>query len=439
MWQAHQAERARKRAPASPNITYVKVIGVDEDEARLIRTASGATPGQAVDVKDLELSLAYLTGSDRYDTIGYRLEYTDGQPGLVLDVTPKSYAPPFLYLAFDLQNIDSNSFSADFRGRTVFTDVVNAGSELTADFSVGTNQYVGAELFLPVGRTREFATLGGGRFFFMPRAYFSRESVNGYDDDELVAEYTVKTTGAGFDVGFTSGRRNQVRLGYDTQDVRGRLRIGSPLLPEVEGANRFASLRYTFDGFTTPVVPTRGANVEARLSAYFDAPQPTSPVIAGLEDFALNEFWQGEVSYWHFFRVRGTDRVFYNLSGGTSFGDEPKATNVFRLGGPFRLGSFNQDELRGPNYLLASTGYLHELFRLPDFLGGGVLAGAWLESGSTFEKLDQAKFEFSGTAGIIAETLLGPMFGGLSTGSNGGLQFYVALRPLLGNTRRAGQ
>jgi hypothetical protein len=82
---------------------------------------------------------------------------------------------------------------------------------------------------------------------------------------------------------------------------------------------------------------------------------------------------------------------------------------------------------------------MHELFRLPDFLGGSVLAAAWAESGSTFEKLEQAKFEFSGSGGIIAETLFGPVFGILSTGSNGGLKFYVAMRPLLTGIRRAGR
>jgi NTE family protein len=437
VWQAHQAERSRKRAGASPQISFVKVDGVDEDRATLIKRVVAATPGQPVNIKDLEQSLAYLTGNDLYDTIGYRLEYENGQPGLVLDVTPKSYAPPFLFLAFDLQNIDSNSFSADFRARTVFTDVVNAGSEVRADVTIGTNQYVGAELFVPVGRTREFVTLGGGRFFFAPRAYFSRESVNGYLDDELVAEYIVKKTGGGLDLGFTSGRRNQIRLGYDIQDTRGRLRIGDPILPEVEGTNRFASLRYAFDGFTTPLVPTRGANVEANLIRFFDTPQTTSS-LPGATHETVDNFWQGEVSYWHFFRVKETDRVFLNLSGGTSFGEEPRGINVFSLGGPFRLGSFNQDELRGPNYVLADLGYLYELFRLPDFLGASVLAGAWLETGSAFEKLDQAQFKFSGTAGLIAETLLGPVFGGVSTGSNGGFKFYVALRPLFRAGRSAG-
>ena len=320
----------------------------------------------------------------------------------------------------------------------MFTDVVNTGSELRTDFTVGSNQFAGAELFVPVGRTHEFVTLGGGRFFFMPRAYFSRDSVNGYADDELVAEYIVKETGGGLDVGFTSGRKTQLRFGYDVVDVRARRRIGDPVLPESAGTNRFATLRFNYDGFTTPVVPTRGANVEASLRRFFDAAQATTTV-PGLEDDRVSQFWQGEVDYWQFFRVRQVDRLFYNVAGGTSFGEEPRGINVFSLGGPFRLDSLNRDELRGPNYLLTTTGYLKELFRLPDFLGGSVLAGAWFGWGSAFEKLDQAQFAFSGTGGVVAETLFGPVFAGVAAGSKGGTKLYISLGPMIRRYHRAGQ
>jgi NTE family protein len=430
VWQAHQAARAGRRPTATPTLGFVKVTGVDDKQAEVIRGALAAHPGEPVNVDALETSLAYLTGNDRYDTIGYRLEYEGATPGLVVDVVEKSYAPPFLFVAFDLQNIDANTFSADVRLRAVFTDVLNAGSEIRADLGIGSDQFIGGELFVPIGRSLAFATLGRGRTFVAARAAFERESVNGYIDGEWVAEYNVKRTGAGVDLGFTSGRRSELRLGYDVEDVRGRLEIGDPVLPDFEGTNRFASLRFTFDGQTTPLVPTRGAYLQASARRYFDSAQPTTDTIGGRPLEKVDEFWQGEYRYWHFFRTARADRLFFGSGGGTSFGQEPSVNN-FTLGGPFRLGSFNRGELRGPNYLLGVGGYLKELFRLPDFLGADVLAGGWVESGSTFERLDQAKFEWSFSGGIIVESLLGPIFGGVSSGSNGGLNFYVSLGPLI--------
>lgn len=428
-WKAHVAERARRTPTRTPTLAFVRAAGVSDTDEALILDVVAARPGAPVDLAALEDSLAHLTGNDRYDTVGYRLEYENGQPGLVLDVAPKNYAPPFLFLAFDLQNVNSTSFSADARVRGVFTDLLNPGSELRTDFTIGTNQFAGVELFVPLGKSQLFATLGGARVFVAPRASFDRRIVNGYVDSELVAEYRFKRTGAGLDVGFTSGRRSEVRLGYDVRDVRGRRRVGDPILPEAEGTDRFASLRWVFDGQNSPLVPTRGLYVRGSLTRFFASAQANASDGAEPRVAEPNRFWQGDVRATWLQRVRGRDRLMLFGGGGSSFGDTP-AVNAFSLGGPLRLSSFSRDEVRGPNYVHAGGGYLKRMFRLPDFLGSDVLAGGWLETGSAFDRARDADVEWSATGGVIIESLLGPVFGGISSGSNGGLKFYVALGPL---------
>jgi NTE family protein len=426
-YRAHQQERAQRNKTRTPTISFVRITGVEGDGERIIRSAIGVAPGDTVDVDALELSLSHLTGNDRYDTIGYRVEVENGQPGLVLDVAPKSYAPPWLNIAFDLQNIDSTSFSANARVRAVFADVLNAGSELRADVTIGSNQFVGGELFVPFRRSVVTSTLGLPTMFAAGRAYFDRESVNGYQDGDLVAEYRFKRTGGGIDIGLTTGRRSEVRLGYDVRDVRGRLRVGDPVLPEATGSDKFASLRFKFDGLNSPLVPSRGTYVRATLQHFFDSADVTPEPVGGS---GPDSFWRGEVRLNQFFRSGQTSRYFLTLAGGTAFGEEPRV-NFFSLGGPFNLSSFAQDELRGPNYLLGGAGYLRRWFRLPDFLGADVLMGAWVETGSAFDELDGAQFEWSGSGGIIIEALLGPVFGGISTGTNGGVKFYISLAPLI--------
>lgn len=429
-WQEYLDQRARRMPTRTPTLAFVRVNGVSPTDQSLILDAVSARAGEPVDLRALEDSLAHLSGNDRYDTVGYRLEYEGGRPGLVLDVAAKSYAPPFLFVAFDLQNIDSTSFSADARVRAVFTDVFNPGSELRHDFTIGSNQYVGVELFLPVGASSLFATLGGARVFVAPRASFDRRSVNGYFESELVAEYRFKRTGVGVDVGFTSGRRSEIRLGLDVRDVRGRRRVGDPVLPEAEGTDKFASLRWVYDGQNSPLVPSRGAYVRGSVVRYFQTARSSAPVEAepGLGQEG-DEFWQAEVRYAQFVHLASLDRLFFIAAGGTSFDADP-LVNAFSLGGPLRLSSFSRDELRDSRYVLGGAGYLKRMFRLPDFLGGDVLAGGWLESGSAFGRRGEADMEWSGTAGVVIESLLGPVFGGISSGSNGGVKFYIALGPL---------
>ncbi len=423
-WQAFSARRARRVPPRSPTLAFVRVQGVAEAEQSLILDAVAARPGAQVDPTALEDSLAHLTGSDRYDTVGYRLDYQQGQAGLVLDVAPKYYAPPFLFIAFDLQNVNSTNFSADARVRTVFTDVLNPGSELRADVTVGSNQYASAELFVPIGQSRIFAVLGGTRLFIAPRAYFDRRVVNGYQDSELVAEYRFKRTGAGLDLGLTSGRRSELRLGFDVRDVRGRLRVGDPILPEAEGTDRFVSLRWVFDGQNSPLVPTRGLYTRVSLTRFLDSAQASTQ--PGSDP---DRFWQADVRGSWLHRVHGRDRLLMFGGGGSSFGDRP-VTNSFSLGGPLRLTSFSRDEVRGPNYALVGGGYLKQMFRLPDFLGSDVLAGGWVETGAAFTRTRDANLRWSATGAVIIESIFGPLFGGISSGANGGLKFYVALGPI---------
>lgn len=425
-WAAFQQRRAARTPSRTPTLEFVRVEGVADAERQLVLEAVAVRPGQTIDLDALEQSLAFLAGNDRYETISYQLVYEDGRPGMLLDVRPKHYAPPFLFIAFDLQNIDSSSFTGVARARAVFTDVLNPGSELRADVSIGSDQYLGAELFVPLRKARMFATLGRPNVFVAPRAYFDRRRVNGYEEGDLRAEYRFKYTGVGLDLGFTSGRRSEVRVGYDVRDVRGRRRVGDPVLPEAEGTDRFASLRFTFDGQNSPLVPTRGAYVRTSLARYFDTAVPT---LAELREGEEEGFWQGEVRYSHFQRTRSRDRVFWIGSGGTSFGRTP-LVNAYSLGGPMRLGSFSHDELRGANYLLAGAGYLKHWFRLPDVLGSDVLAGAWVETGSAFDRLRDAEVEASLSGGIVVETLLGPFFGGISGGTNSGVKVYVSLGTL---------
>jgi NTE family protein len=143
----------------------------------------------------------------------------------------------------------------------------------------------------------------------------------------------------------------------------------------------------------------------------------------------VNHVTQGEVEGNWFRRVHDTDRLFVRFGAGTSIDGDP-ILNRFSLGGPMRLGSFNADELRGPNYLLGTAGYLKGIGRLPDVLGGGMFLGGWFEQGTAFKDWSDAHYQSSVSVGGILETLLGPVFGGASVDFDGRCRFYVGIGPM---------
>jgi NTE family protein len=420
-YEAWQAARRAKKREVLESLDAVRVSGLPEDEGKRVQTHLERTlVGRETKLDDVEHEVLRLTGTDRYESIRYALREDHGKKTLELYVVPKSHGPPFLLPALDLENIDSNSFSLNLRGRVVFYDTLVPDSEIRLDLVAGTRQEASLELY---------RRIFGSRLFLAPRGYWKRTSLNGYDDDgEIVADYTEKVAGGGLDLGLDLGAISELRVGYDVADFRARLRVGEPSLPEAEGRNRFASIRWTFDGQTSPIIPTRGIFSRIGLRYYTDTPDlvATESELAGPEDYAQLE---GRFSSFHRWRER--HRIFYGASGGSSFGDDP-GYNEFRLGGLLRLGAFHSGEIQGENYVLGIGGLLYQVMRLPDMIGANGYLGAWLEAGSAFDEWNDATPQWNASGGFVLETFLGPFFiGGSVSLTNGDGRFYVNLGPFV--------
>jgi NTE family protein len=305
--------------------------------------------------------------------------------------------------------------------RLAVYDAPLPNSEVRVDGAIGTNQSISLELFKRLRHTK---------LFVAPRLYFARTGLNGYSTDgDFLAEYRVKRTGYGIDLGHATGPRSEVRFGYDAADVRARLRVGIPTLPEADGSDRYVSLRWAFDDQNSPMIPSRGLRVRSSFRYYFDT--PTIVDAADVELQHVRDLPQGEVIAAWFKRVKSRERFFLSGSFGTSFSHDA-GFNQFRLGGPLRLGSYNNDEVRGDNYLLGIVGILHEWFRLPDLLGGNVYLGGWLEQGSAYDRWENAEYKAAASAAMVVETLLGPVFLGYSQSvTSGGGRFYISVGPFL--------
>lgn len=419
-FQAARQARRKTGAPVPTQMTFTSVgVPVSPRIEAEIRRALAPELNKPIEPAKIAERILRVTGDDRFEYLTYDVVSTP-QPGtLQVGVRQKAYGPPFLMVGLDINNIDSSNFAMNISGRILHYGLLGVGSETRVDMVLGTNQHFGAELVKPLWSTP---------IFVAGRAYFDRRGRNQYLDDVFVAEYRIKRTGAGFDFGTDFRRDAELRLGYDVADFRGRRRIGSPELPEVDGSERFAHLDFVLDTQTSPLVPTRGLRLRSTLRQFFSAPTPTN-LPPGVTQDSPQEFTSGEVRASWFKRVRGrTDRIFLIGEGGSSFGEDPLVDD-FALGGPLRLGSFNNDQLRGANYVLGGLGYLRGIGRMPDVLGGSIFLGAWLEAGSAFDEWDTKEWQSDVTGGVIMETLLGPVFVGGSVGFQGGGRFYIALGP----------
>jgi NTE family protein len=419
---AFQAARQSRRRTALPTPMFIETRGLLGDLTpsmrRALERAFQPEVGQQLDLARMNQRVLTVAGTDRFEYVTFRQFERQGETGLLIAARPKSYGPPFLALGLELSNVDSTNFAVNFGGRVTTYDIIGSGSEGRLDLKLGTELLAAAELYRPFGNSG---------FFVAPRAYFNRFGRNGYIEDRFVAEYRVKRTGAAIDLGYTSRSVSQLRVGVDFADVRGRIQIGDPLLPEVEGGESFARIQYILDTQTSPIVPTRGIYLKAGLRRYFDTADiilgsGAEPVLASPDHLT-----QGEVTASWFRRGFGEDRIFVSGGLGSSFDDEP-LYNDFALGGLLRLGAFSNEQLRGDNYSFINAGYLKQVSRLPDVIGGNIFLGSWLESGSAWNEWDEADWHNNITGGIIVESIIGPIFAGVSAGTD--VRYYVAIGPL---------
>lgn len=404
-WAAYERARRERRRSATPRIAALRIVGADPSDERTIRRAVERYAGRPLDPAGVARAIEGLGGLDRYETITWDLAPRGDVFDLVVLAREQADAPPILMSTINVRNQTRDDFSFQVAARFLAYDVPFAHSELRVDGALGTDPSFGAELRQNVPRSGLFAALGG-------EAAWTR--TNFTDDDVTIAQYVERRVFGQFDVGIAPRNSLELRVGARLSHLDIERRIGGPELPELSGAQSELIFRGVFDNQNHPIVPSAGQRVVATSRYLLDAPDSDDPLIARSNDGLTQAEIEGS-SFWSWNeRAR---RVFVVAGAGSSFGTTPLITDQFVLGLPFRLDAYAPGERRGDNYGALTAGYLQRIARLPDFLGGPVLAGGWLEGGSAFDRWDDASVVVQAGAGLITETLVGPFMLSYSAGA----------------------
>jgi NTE family protein len=410
-----QARQGRRRSTL-PVPRHVRLDGFSDNDARRLTALLARHVDLPLDLAKLEEDIAHVSGMDRYDTITWQVERDSGhEQVLVVRGRAKVYAPPFLMLGLNLENTTSTDFRMTATARLLAFDVVGSGSELRVDGTVGSNPALGGELYRPLGASPLFVTAYAG---------VAKKRVDFIAGDEIVARYRLSGPRAGFSVGANVGARSDVRIGGYIGRTTATTAIGDASLPQVEGKDRVAEIEWRVDTQDSPIVPTGGVSSRVRLSRIADAPPKPAGSDARFDEPPITQF---EANANLFRSLRGRGRIFTYGAIGTSFSRHPLPTSQFVLGAPFRLGAYDTGEIRGSNEYVVTAGYVHQVGRLPDFLGGPIFAGAWLENGDAFEQWSNARWRSNGGMGIVMDTLIGPLLVGGSWGFDGRWRTYLGV------------
>ena len=415
-YQTWLARRNGARRNTLPPPTYLRFEGVVSSDRQRMEATLARHIGRLLSIGELETDLSELSGLDRYETVGWRLESNPaGEVGLLIRARQKPNAPPFLMLGFTLENTTSDSFGVSLSARYLSFDFPFSGAELRVDGTIGSDPFFGTEWYQPLGKSPLFVAPYGG---------VTKQTYNFVEDESVVARYDQVFLKAGVNVGVNLGAFSDLRLGAYIGRLDANVQVGDPGLPSLTGKETAAELAWRYNGQDSPAIPSRGSAISARVHYIFDGPAIDPPLPTARSSVNLTQFHTTGTS---FHTVGADNRIFVGWGLGSSFDKSPLAVNQFNLGQPFRLGAFDLGELKGDHYYVGTIGYLHQLGRLPDFLGGPIFAGGWLENGDAFNDWDKATFRTQAGAGLVMDTLIGPVLVGGTAGFDGRWATYIAV------------
>ena len=405
-WQQYIAAREARRVLSVPTPDVVQVTGISPSLAPGVDKAFANNAGKPIDTNRIEQDANLILGVGRFSGFSYHLADQDGQNALVLHGTEKDYAPPLLNFGFliDGSDLDNVRFTTDLRITAL--DVGGFGSEWRTDISAGSNWGLSSEYYRPLGKSK---------WFVAPRASATSNPFDLYDRRTLLGEYRIRQIDAGFDFGYAIDRFSEIRAGYEGGYLQASLRIGDPLLAKPEGGYGITSIKYVMDRLDNPVIPRTGERLQVR--AQWDN---AAPGASG--GFPLVEVTGGVVR-----KVSKRGSVLLQADGGTTFGFHDTGLPQFFLGGTGRLNAYGTNELRMDQYIYGRAGYIHQLFRLPPFIGNNVYATTAFEVAKAYDAPGASGLPTDGAVGLVLDTLFGPLSVGASYGDTGHYKFYFLL------------
>ncbi|MEG9435436.1 patatin-like phospholipase family protein [Edaphobacter sp. HDX4] len=416
-WQKYLTDRTAHRRQA-PRPGFVEVAGTDAHSAKAIQKNFQPAINQPVNTDEMQKTIQDILGEGRYASLNYTMVEKNGIHGLHIQANEKSYAPPIIRPQITLDGSQYNNVLFSLGGRITFLNIGSYGSELRNDVIVGSEYGIRTEYFHPVSV--------GSKWFVAPTILFDSNAYNAYNSDgSLASVYRAKRAGGGVDIGYLLGRSQEFRIGYYSEYLKYSLQVGRQTEPTVSGREGYAQFQYTLLHVNDPVIPTAG-QLAAFNTRWTEAyPNPSKA-------YTISAFPSSQGGFSYFVPLSKRNTLVLSGGGGTVYGTRNSNIGlpVFSIGGPRLFAAYGTNEILTNEYAYGQLGYVRELATLPPILGGNLYFLGRVEGG-TYQRFDtpvglptQYRHPADGVAGLIVNTIFGPVLVGGAVGDAGRHRFF---------------
>lgn len=406
-WQAYLAERAARRRIA-PKPEFIQVEGSTPAVTDALKGDLQENVGKPVNAKSLEQQFTEMIGQGRLASITYQMVSRDEKQGLLVTATEKPYLPPTVQPLILLEGANFAGVNFSLGARVTFQDFGSYRAELRNDIMVGTEYRFASQYYRPFSPK--------SKWFFAPNILADYQQYPFYNHDEFLAQYRKTSIGGGLDVGYEFGRVAQLSLGYIAEYQKFVPKIGdTALLPHVSGRFGATRLRLFLNEVDNPVIPRNGQYAILNGS-WIDANPGAAHPYPLADGLALK-----------FVQLSAPSSVYFGAHGGTSFGNELVGVPAFSLGGTNVFAAYGQNEILTNQYYQFQVGYLRRLIRIPVLLGDAVYLNGTVEAGKVFATPFRSQVPADGAAGLIVNTIFGPLEVGGAAGATGHRRVFFRL------------
>ncbi|GAB2917998.1 patatin-like phospholipase family protein [Rheinheimera gaetbuli] len=371
------------------------------------------SPGQLYTERSLRRGLRQLYGLDTFERVSQQLSAdTEGNTVLNVSASEKSWGPG--YANFRLM------FEDDFRTTHLYqlaasytrTNLSDWGAEWRVELALGSNKYVGTELYWPLA----------GSGFYSLADYQLRRDIQALQNDNGLSAGELKNNenALQFAAGWNISDHARLQLGWLWRD-------GNYLLPgqyaeqlgmsDIDYRRQGPAVEFIWDTLNSRSFPTRGIRLSSHYRFMHDQvlQQKTDSISSRVELLAAKS-WQRHTlrTHWQFEQYQA-DQV------------DILALEQYSLGGFLNLSGYAPNSLYGSQIQFGSLAYLYRLNQPRiSFVNSALYLGASLERGRVRKDVfgasggtDATNWLWAGSVFLGWDTPLGPLYFGLGMAQDG--------------------
>jgi NTE family protein len=406
-WRQHLVQLA---AAPTEKIDEIRLAGFKVTNPEVMKTFIETKVGDNYDPVKSDKDTTRLVARGDFSSVSYQLTKDKERNVLTYTATEKPWGPNYL--------LSDINFSTDMKGDTAWGVRLDyqkrwlnsLGGEWRISGQIGRPNLFVTEFYQPVDKQQ--------RFFIAPSLYANQTLLWVYSGDTTVAEFDSRRFGGALNAGIAFGssaewRAGVIRGGVDITNKVGVSNVPEPNHQSVGGY----TTRFNYDTLDKRIFPTEGSFVSVNGFS-------SQPGLGGEQTYHtlgvnLNTVFSHGRNVWGL-----------TARGGTDFNTRPPFYDQFQVGGLFNFSGYRNGQLFGREYAFASVNVRRRVADLNETFGTGLYAGASLEAGNVFHRLDGTPAKgalVGGSLYVGVNSKIGPMYlaYGQSEGGHNAVYFYI--------------